>query len=80
MSSDLLDINADDHNVDIGIEVKSNGHAWITLVGDIEGEFCTYHLTPNNDGWTKAKCIIEALNEWISHTKTLEEMKNNENS
>lgn len=73
MSSDLLDINADDRNVDIGLEVKASSHAWLTLSG--EDEYCMYHLTPDDDGWSKAEAIVEALQEWIRHSKSLKEIK-----
>lgn len=48
--------------------MKASGDAFLAICGD---EYAFYHLPPNEVGWKNAEKIVEAINNWIEHTKSI---------
>ena len=74
MSADLYtsEIASEKHG-DLWLEMYSTGLLRIVSISPAsEGSAC-FSLPPTPEGWNEAERIIGALQEWIRHTKELEE-------
>src|ERR1700753_1400972 len=70
MSSEFLDdIENDYRDTTVLLSMKASGDAFLCVSGEDNSH--DYHLPPNEKGWNNAKKIIEALDEWIKHTKRI---------
>lgn len=52
--------------LDLEIEVKQ-------IDGDTDS--CSFYIPPTPEGWKEAENLIGALQEWVKHTKELEEQR-----
>ena len=78
MSADLFTSEIDEKEYGtISIEMRANGLLEIVIFGkDSPNEDCQkFLLPPTEEGWKEATNLIGALQEWVNHTKELEEQK-----
>lgn len=71
MSSDYLYDVDDENGSSVRLSMNAGGHAFLYADGEDRNYF---HLSPDEHGWKNAEKIVEALNEWIRHTKSVKEM------
>ena len=73
MSADLYGSEIDSEKYgDLFLEMKVGGN--LRMVSNdpgSEGSAC-FTLPPNPEGWREAKNLIEALQEWVKHTRGLD--------
>jgi hypothetical protein len=70
MSTDFLQVDDDANGVSVLLSMKASGDAFLTVQGDF---FCVYyHLPPNETGWRNAESIVDAIENWINHSKVKE--------
>jgi hypothetical protein len=75
MSSNLIEDLDDGQGVDLFLEMKATGHAFLTLCDMTRGEYreeyeeISFYLPPTEAGHHKAKIIEDALRAWREQTK-----------
>lgn len=74
MSSDLYtsEIDSEKHG-DLFLEMIVDGTLRIVTVDYHES--ASFSLSPTPEGWKEAENLITALQEWVRHSKELEEQK-----
>jgi hypothetical protein len=72
MSADLYtsEIDSDEYG-ELFLEIKVDGNLRIRIRDFVRG----FTLPPTPEGWKKAENLIGALQEWVRHTKELEEQR-----
>lgn len=77
MSADLYisEIEETKHGF-ISVKMNAHGVAFITVGDPYHSEsYSTFNIPPTPEGWKEATNLIGALQEWVRHTKELEEQR-----
>ena len=76
MSADLYtsEIDSEKHG-DLFLAMKVGGNLRMSVLEPGNGRGACFSLPPTPEGWTEAERIIGALQEWVRHTKELEEQR-----
>lgn len=78
MSSDYLYDIEDNEKNSILLTMRASGFTELTILESedkVNSSVSTLNLTPDETGWDNATKIVDALNEWVRHTKFLKEEK-----
>ena len=81
MSADLYISDIDEERSgSLLLKMNASGHLFITSLDKHIGnstphELGTFSLPPTPEGWKEVENLIGALQEWVRHTKELEERR-----
>ena len=76
MSADLYtsEIDSEKHG-DLLLEMKVAGYLRMVVLEPGNGGGACFSLPPTPEGWKEAENLIGALQEWVRHTKEMEEQR-----